>query len=76
MVYDHILFKLNCEYYPKISFEDETNSHLRSCFINKLVDKLRANRNLLSKSTLYTKVKKKVHSKRIKSRSYTLGKKV
>ncbi len=38
---DHTLFKLKCGYYPKVSFEDETNLYSRSCSANKLVEKLR-----------------------------------
>ena len=36
----HILFKLNCGYYPKILFEDKVNIHSRSCFTNKLAKEL------------------------------------
>lgn len=34
-------FKLNCEYYPRISFEDKTNRHMRFCFVNILAQKLK-----------------------------------
>ena len=37
----HIFFELNCGYYPKISFEEDVNSRLRSCFANKLAKELK-----------------------------------
>lgn len=37
----YIPFKLNCEYYSRISFEDKTNCYLKSCFTNILVKKLK-----------------------------------
>lgn len=38
---NHILFKLNCDYHPKISIENETKPHLKSYSTNKLTKKLR-----------------------------------
>ncbi len=37
----YTLFELNYGYHPKVLFEDETNSHLKSCLANKLAKKLR-----------------------------------
>ncbi len=36
----HIPFESNCGYYPGVSFEDEIDLSLRSCFINKLTKDL------------------------------------
>ena len=38
---NHILFKLNCSYYPRVSFKENVNPYLRFCSANKLVKKLR-----------------------------------
>ena len=37
----HTLFKFNCSYYPRVLFEEDANSYLRSCFADKLAKKLR-----------------------------------
>lgn len=41
----HMLFELNYQYHPRISFEDKTDPHSKSYSVNKLVKKLR---NLMS----------------------------
>ena len=35
----HILFELNCGYYPKVSFKKDVNPYLRFCFANKQTKK-------------------------------------
>ncbi len=37
----YTLFELNCEYYPKVLFEDETDLGSRSRFPQKIVEELR-----------------------------------
>ena len=37
----HIPFELNCGYHLKVSFEEDVDSRLRSCFVNKLAEKLK-----------------------------------
>ncbi len=37
----HTLFKLNCDYDPRVIIEEDVDPHSRSCFDNKLVVKLR-----------------------------------
>ena len=37
----HISFKLNYGYHPKILFKENINFCLKSCFADKLVEKLR-----------------------------------
>ncbi len=37
----HTPFKLNCGYYSKVSFKEDIDLRLRSCFTNKLVEELR-----------------------------------
>ncbi len=38
---DHTPFKLNCGYYPRVSFEEDIDTHSRSRSANKLVEELR-----------------------------------
>ncbi len=38
---DHTPFKLNCGFYPQVSFEEDVNPRFRSYLANKLADKLR-----------------------------------
>ena len=37
----HILFKLNCGYYPKVLFKEDINLRSRSCSADKLAKELR-----------------------------------
>ena len=37
----HVSFKLNCGYYPKVSFKEDVDSRSKSCFANELVKELR-----------------------------------
>ncbi len=37
----HTLFKLNCGYNPRVSFEEDVETCLRSCSANKLAKELR-----------------------------------
>ncbi len=37
----HISFELNCGYHPRVSFEEDIDSHLRSRSANKLAKELR-----------------------------------
>lgn len=37
----YIPFELNCSYYDQVLFKENINSHLRSCFANKLADQLK-----------------------------------
>ena len=37
----HTLFKLYCNYHPRVLFEEDVTSRLRSCSANKLVEELR-----------------------------------
>ncbi len=37
----HTLFKLNCDYHPRVFFEEDVDPRLRSRSANKLAKKLR-----------------------------------
>ncbi len=70
-------FKLNCWYYFKVFFEDKNDPHLRSCFVNKLVDDLKKLVKIGCQNLLYAQeLQKKTYNKIVKSRSYTLNEKV
>ncbi len=38
---NHILFKFNCGYHPKVFFEEDVDLYSRSRFANKLVEELK-----------------------------------
>ncbi len=37
----HTSFKFNCGYYPKVFFEEDVDSYLKSCSTNELAGELR-----------------------------------
>ena len=49
----HTLFKLNCGYYPKISFEEDVDLRSRSCFANKLAEELKELIEVCCQNLLY-----------------------
>ncbi len=73
----HTPFELNCGYHSRVFFEEDVDPRSRSRSANKLAEELRelikgCCQNLLHAQELH----KKAHDKEVKSRSYTLGKKV
>ncbi len=73
----HTLFKLNYCYYPKVSFKEDVDPCSRSRSANKLAEDLRELVEVCYQNFLLTQeLQKKVHDKRVKSRSYAPGKKV
>ncbi len=73
----HTPFKLNCGHYPRVSFEEDVDSHLRSCFANKLAKELRKLMEVCCQNLLYAQeLQKKAHDKGVKNYSYTPGEKV
>ena len=73
----HMLFKLNCNYHPCVSFQENTNF----CFRSKTVDKLSTELQELitvCQVNLYLteKLQKQTHNKGIKLRSYAPSDKV
>ena len=74
---NHILFKLNCDYHPKISFTKDINFRLRSCSANKLIKELRKLIDVYCQNLLYAKeLQRRAHDQGVKSRSYASSKKV
>ena len=73
----HILFKINCGYHPRVSFEENVDPHSKSRFANKLAKELKELIEIYYQNLLYAqKLQKRAHDKGVKSRSYTLGKKI
>ena len=73
----HTLFKLNCVYHPRISFEEDIDLRSRSCFANKLVEELRELIEVCCQHLFHVQeLQKRAHNKGVNSRSYALGEKV
>ncbi len=68
----HISFKLNCRFYPQVLFEKDVTFYSRSYSADKLADKLRELIETCYQNLPYIQeLQKRVHDKRLKSRSYT-----
>ncbi len=50
----HTPFKLNCDYHPKVSFEEDVNPRLRSRSANKLAEELRELIEVCCQNLLHT----------------------
>ncbi len=73
----HILFKLNYSYYSKILFQEDVDPYSRFGSVDKLAEELRELIKVYYQNLFHTQeLQKKDHDKRVKSRSYTPGKKV
>ncbi len=70
-------FKLNCDYYSRVSFKKDVDSRLRSRSTNKLAEELRKLMEVCCQNLLHAqKLQKRAHDKGVKSRNYGLGEKV
>ncbi len=73
----HTPFELNCNDHPRVSFEEDVNSHLRSRSANELAEELRELMEVCCQNLLHAeKLQKRGHDKGVKSRSYAPGEKV
>ena len=73
----YVTFKLNCGYHPKVLFNKNFNLYSRSCFADKLAEKLRELIEVFCQNLLHVQeLPKRANNKGIKSRSYIPGKKV
>lgn len=73
----HTVFELNCGYYPRVLFQDETDPYSRFQPANELVKKLKKLMKICCQNLIYIQeLQKKVYDKRVKNCSYTLNKKV
>ncbi len=70
-------FKLNCGYYPRVSFKEDVDPCSRSRSANKLAKEPRELMEVYCQNLLHAQeLQKKVHNKGVKSCSYAPGKKV
>ena len=70
-------FKLNCDYYPQMSYEQEVDSHSKSKSADKLSAELRELMIICQKNLQHTqKLQKRAHDKGVKLKSYAPGDKV
>ena len=73
----HTPFELNCGYHLKVFLEEDSNPYTRSRSAYKLAKELTELIKVCCQNLLYIqKLQKKAHNKRVKSRSYTPGKKI
>ncbi len=73
----HTPIELNCGYHSRVSFEEDMDPDSRSCSANKLAKELRELMEVCCQNLLHAQeLQKKAYDKGVKSRSYTLGKKV
>ncbi len=73
----HTPFELNCDYHHKVLFQEDVDLYSKSRSANKLAKELRELIEICCSNLLYTQeLQKTAYDKRVKSRSYALGKKV
>ena len=73
----HIFFKLNYSYYLLVSFQNKCDKHSRSSSTKRLAMEWRKLMNVCRQNFLHAQdLKKQAHDKKVKPRSYILGKKV
>ncbi len=73
----HTLFKLNCGYHPRVSFEEDVDSRSRSRSANELAEELRELMEVCCENLLHVQeLQKRTYDKGVKSRSYAPGEKV
>ena len=73
----YMLFKLNCKYYPCVSYEKDLDPYSKSKTAKKLFFKLQ-NFMAVCQQNLHhaQKLQKQIYNKRVKLQSYALGDKV
>lgn len=63
----HILFELNCGYYPQVFFEDKYDTHSKSFSANELAIKLRELMIICHQNLLYIQdLQKQANNKKVK----------
>ncbi len=74
---NHTPFKLNCGYHLRVSFKEDVDTRSRSRSTNKPAEELEELMDVCYQNLPYAQEpQKRVHDKRVKSRSYAPGKKV
>ena len=70
-------FKLHCGYYPRLSFEDDTNLYFQLKTTNKLLTELQELMTVCQKNLSHAqKLQKRAQDKGLKPKSYIFGNKV
>ncbi len=73
----HTLFKLNYDYYLRVSFKEDVDLHSRSRSTNKLAKELRELMEVCCLNLLYVKeLQKRTDDKEVKNRNYASSKKI
>ena len=73
----HTPFELNCGYYPRVSFEEDTNPRSQSKSADKLLAETRNLITICRENLQHAqKLQKQAHDKGVKPRNYVLGDKV
>ena len=73
----HILFKFNCKYHPRISYEEDFNPHSKLKTAKELSSKLWELMTVCQQNFHHAQnLQKQVNDKGVKPQSYTLGDKV
>ncbi len=73
----YTLFKPNCGYHPRVSFEEDVDPRSRSRSADELAKVLKELIEVCCQNLLYIpELQKNTHDKRVKSHSYALGEKV
>ena len=63
----HTSFELNCDFYPRVSFEDDVDPHFRSRSADKLAKELKELMNICQQNLLHAQeLQKKAHDKGVK----------
>ena len=73
----YTLFKVNCGYYSRVSFEEDVDFCLKSCSADKLARELKELIEVCFQNLHHAQeVQKKAHDKEVKSYSYVLSEKI
>ena len=67
---DQTPFEFNCDYHPRVFFEENVDTCLRSRFANELAEELRELMEVCYQNLLHAQeLQKRVHDKKVKSHS-------
>ena len=73
----YILFKLNCGFYPRVSYKEDVDPRSRSKTANQLATKLQTLISVGKENLKHAqKLPKRYHDKYVKPKSYTPGDKI
>ena len=74
---NHTLFKLNCDYHPRILYQEKVNSRFKSKSEEKLLTKLKELIIVCQENLYHTQeLQKRAYNKGVKLRSYASNEEV